>query len=207
MNAARYYVALMLLVFAPGSMLLWFLIHPFVRFWRRVGVRTLMVFCTVFATGLGLLIFAIRRRLLTVDYRTNPWLVALAILLFAVGAVLGKIVSRQLKPRVLVGLPEVAPQKYASRLLTEGAYAYVRHPRYVQILISIAALALFANYLATYLFLAGTLLWMLAVAPLEEEELRHRFGAAYEEYCARVPRFIPRLRRKAPAGAKKAADN
>jgi protein-S-isoprenylcysteine O-methyltransferase Ste14 len=27
---------------------------------------------------------------------------------------------------------------------------------------------------------------------LEERELRARFGAAYEAYCRRVPRFLPR---------------
>jgi len=29
---------------------------------------------------------------------------------------------------------------------------------------------------------------------MEERELRERYGAEYEAYCARVPRFIPRLR-------------
>jgi protein-S-isoprenylcysteine O-methyltransferase Ste14 len=27
---------------------------------------------------------------------------------------------------------------------------------------------------------------------LEERELRDRFGAEYEEYCRRVPRYIPK---------------
>jgi protein-S-isoprenylcysteine O-methyltransferase Ste14 len=29
--------------------------------------------------------------------------------------------------------------------------------------------------------------------PLEERELRERFGEAYLRYCARVPRLLPRL--------------
>jgi len=29
---------------------------------------------------------------------------------------------------------------------------------------------------------------------LEERELRERFGAEYDAYCRRVPRFLPRLR-------------
>jgi protein-S-isoprenylcysteine O-methyltransferase Ste14 len=30
------------------------------------------------------------------------------------------------------------------------------------------------------------------VVLLEEPELRERFGAEYEEYCGRVPRYIPK---------------
>jgi len=29
----------------------------------------------------------------------------------------------------------------------------------------------------------------------EEPTLRKKFGAAYDDYCQRVPRWIPRLRR------------
>jgi len=34
----------------------------------------------------------------------------------------------------------------------------------------------------------------LEVPMLEERELRERFGAKYDAYCRRVPRFLPRLR-------------
>jgi protein-S-isoprenylcysteine O-methyltransferase Ste14 len=35
----------------------------------------------------------------------------------------------------------------------------------------------------------------LAVVQIEEPELRKRFGASYEDYCRKVPRWLPRLRR------------
>jgi protein-S-isoprenylcysteine O-methyltransferase Ste14 len=37
---------------------------------------------------------------------------------------------------------------------------------------------------------------MLFVLVYEEPVLRTKFGAEYEEYCRRVPRWIPRFRDK-----------
>ena len=34
----------------------------------------------------------------------------------------------------------------------------------------------------------------LFVLLYEEPTLRHKFGAAYENYCAAVPRWLPRIR-------------
>ncbi len=36
-----------------------------------------------------------------------------------------------------------------------------------------------------------------AVVRIEEPELRERFGASYESYCQRVPRWVPRFGRSA----------
>jgi protein-S-isoprenylcysteine O-methyltransferase Ste14 len=33
--------------------------------------------------------------------------------------------------------------------------------------------------------------------------LRQRFGAAYEEYCRRVPRFVPKARRRDDEASKR----
>ena len=38
----------------------------------------------------------------------------------------------------------------------------------------------------------------VVVVRVEEPELQTRMGASYREYCARVPRWLPRLRRPAP---------
>ncbi len=39
MDKVRFYLALLLLAVVPPSVLYWFSIHPFSRFWRRLGVR------------------------------------------------------------------------------------------------------------------------------------------------------------------------
>ena len=46
MDRVRYYLALLILALVPPTILFWFSIHPFIRFWRRLGTRlTLVVHC------------------------------------------------------------------------------------------------------------------------------------------------------------------
>ena len=80
------------------------------------------------------------------------------------------------------------------RLVLEGPYRYVRNPLYDTD---------FALILGTGLLARSWFLILLAVLyaaqlalqlPLEERELRARFGRPYRRYCQLVPRFIPRRR-------------
>jgi protein-S-isoprenylcysteine O-methyltransferase Ste14 len=57
----------------------------------------------------------------------------------------------------------------------------------------VLACALFTNYLAAYVLFAVSLVLVRIIIWMEEKELRARFGEEYEDYCARVPRLIPRL--------------
>ncbi len=76
----------------------------------------------------------------------------------------------------------------------------MRHPRYLEIGFILAAIALFVNYLAVYILLAAYIPVIYLVVLFEERELRGRFGDAYESYCRKVPRFIPKLRHLGGAG-------
>ena len=51
---------------------------------------------------------------------------------------------------------------------------------------------LFANYLESYVVVVLYLSLIYLVVRLEEKELRQWFGADYEDYCRRVPRFMPK---------------
>ena len=42
-----------------------------------------------------------------------------------------------------------------------------------------------------------TVVMYLMVTPIEERELREQYGSEYESYAQAVPRFVPRLRKKA----------
>ena len=195
MNSIRYFLALLLVISLPAMLLFWLLIHPFIHAWRRLGpawtysiVGTLLVLLTV-----GL--FLIRTPLLAVDFGTRYPLLAVGIGCLAIAVGLRRSLHQvHLTNRVLVGLPELAPERYPQGLITTGLYARLRHPRYVQVALALLGYALIANYLAGYLVFAAWLILMYPLVVLEERELRQRFGEAYDAYCRQVPRFIPRLR-------------
>lgn len=83
---------------------------------------------------------------------------------------------------------------YAEDLVTDGLFAHCRNPLYDGNLLILLGLGLAANSLV---FLAVGLPFFLlayrAIVAAEEHFLRQKFGAAYDDYCRHVPRFLPRL--------------
>lgn len=80
------------------------------------------------------------------------------------------------------------------QLVMSGPYAIVRHPMYVGLTC--------AAWGALLIYFTWTSLYFACFAPLlafrasrEEQALSAEFGEQWQEYCKRVPAFIPRLRR------------
>ncbi len=193
MDAFRYWLALVMTVSLPPALLLWVVIHPLVGFWRRVGpAGTYACVLTLFALAIAGLV-AVREPLLAVDFGTRWPLVAVGAGLVVFASWLRLRIQRVFPTATLAGLPELAPDRHAQRLVTEGPFAVVRHPRYMQFMVALLGFSFIANHLALYgvfaLWLPGV--WLIAV--LEERELHDRFGAEYAAYCRRVPRFLPRF--------------
>ena len=101
---------------------------------------------------------------------------------------------KQLSISTLVGIPELSQQP-KGRLLREGIYGMVRHPRYLSAGIGIIVNALIVNHVGLYILILLALPPGYLMLVLEERELIDRFGDAYLEYKRDVPRLIPRLRR------------
>lgn len=194
LDALRYYVALIVVVTTPGALLFWFPIHPLANFWRRAGYRWAYVAGFGVYTFTCVLAWMWRRPLLAIEFGANTYVMGAGVALIVTTAAMRRSWSRQLSIRTLFGLPEVAPDRYPGRLLTEGAYARVRHPRYLQILVGLLGYALLSNYLAAYVVWAFVAIATALLIPLEERELAARFGADYEEYRRRVPALMPRLK-------------
>ena len=76
-------------------------------------------------------------------------------------------------------------------VITDGPYRFVRHPRYAGLMVLQFAFALAMGSILAWGFAIGWILVNMRRVRLEEVHLRKLFGAAYERYCSRTPRFIP----------------
>jgi protein-S-isoprenylcysteine O-methyltransferase Ste14 len=86
-------------------------------------------------------------------------------------------------------------QLAAPKLVCEGFYAHSRNPMYVGNFLLLGGLAIIYHSPLVYLVVLPLyLLSIVAIIEAEEEFLRGKFGAEYEDYCRRVNRFLPSLR-------------
>jgi protein-S-isoprenylcysteine O-methyltransferase Ste14 len=84
-------------------------------------------------------------------------------------------------------------------LVVSGLYRYVRNPIYAGVLLILLGHFLWLGTWGLLLYaLSAFLLTHLFVILYEEPSLRSRFGTPYEDYLARVPRWIPRFKLPAP---------
>lgn len=175
----------------PAALLFWFLIHPFAAFWRRLGPWLTYTIVAAICLAVVYAIWSAREPLMRAHYGYHPATIVVGGLLYVGGAIWDRRVLKKLTFPGLAGLPEIS-LKRPSKLLTDGPYAIVRHPRYLGALVGVTGFAVIVNYLWLYVMLAACVPvgWLMVL--LEERELRRRFGREYEEYAARVPRFLPR---------------
>ncbi len=80
-------------------------------------------------------------------------------------------------------------------LAREGPYAYVRHPQYLGFIIIMFGFLLQWPTLVTLVMFPILTTVYVRLARREERTVRAEFGTVWDEYAARTPRFIPRLRR------------
>lgn len=196
MDKARYILALIMIASFPPAVGWWYLTHPFVSFWRRRGRPLFYVVLAVTSLAVMAGVYAIREPLLAVEYGTNPALWPLAALVYGLSIYIEVRCRKHLKLKILVGVPELAPDGQGGHLITEGIYGRIRHPRYVAVWLGTMAFALFTNYLAVYVLALALLPALYLVVVLEERELSERFGEKYLRYSKQVPRFIPRRGRR-----------
>jgi len=79
-------------------------------------------------------------------------------------------------------------------LIDAGPYSITRNPLYVFSVIGAAGVGAQLGS-AVIALIAGILVWAVFYILIfsEERHLREQFGVSYEEYVARVPRFLPRF--------------
>lgn len=89
-----------------------------------------------------------------------------------------------------------APIDAPKKLVVRGLYRYARNPMYVGVLAVILGWALLFRALSLLpyaMLVAGC--FQAFIVLYEELHLRAEFGREYDEYCSRVGRWLPRLKR------------
>jgi protein-S-isoprenylcysteine O-methyltransferase Ste14 len=168
----------------------WFLVHPFVDYWRARAYspfRVLLPLWILMWIVLGAVTWNWRLRPL---YTTSwAWLAAVPLFLLALSIYARA--GREFDARTLVGLTELRSGDHKQALITSGLHARVRHPIYLAHLVSLSAWTLGSGLLVNY-----TLLFLAIVAGgvmirLEEREMEQRFGQSFIAYKQRVPAILP----------------
>ena len=79
------------------------------------------------------------------------------------------------------------------RFVAVGPYRHVRNPMYLSAIATFCGFGLYTRSLAVLIFAAAWFVLIhVFVLAIEEPGLRRRFGETYDEYCRRVPRWMPR---------------
>ena len=187
MTVPAWLAALVLFLQLPIP-LYWFVLHPLRVFWRRYprAVYAAGLSCSWLPVTIALV--ALHRKLFADQWPSAIRLVPGLALIVVEAWVFGR-VRRNLGTARLVGKTEL---EGAGEIERGGIYSRIRHPRYLASFLAILGACLLAGTHILYLVAALWLALMAVIIALEEREMRHRFGAAYRDYCRKVPRFFPK---------------
>ena len=188
----RYVMAALLMLTVPPGIVYWFIVHPFIGFWRRRGAKVTFWFLGFFMVGSAVALFPFRDALLGRDLGASPWRIALAVPILVAALLISRQRKKHLTFQILAGTPELTGE--GPGLLREGIYGRIRHPRYVEFSFACVGWSLLCDYSGLYIMTALALVGLYAIVLIEERELRERFGQAYVDYSAQVPRFVPKFR-------------
>ena len=165
---------------------------PPIRFPFWPFVKTILFACTFMALTLYWLpLQFIREAHARLDL-SHPDAIQLAgLLLLALGLV---IAGACVFDFAIVGRGTPAPFDPPKFLVKNLLYRHVRNPMYIGAILISGSQALLYKPVITGLLVYALGFWLCAhlfVLLYEEPHLRKVFGAEYEEYCRRVPRWFP----------------
>ena len=193
MDRFRYLFGVWNVIILPVGLLFWFVIHLWALRWRRLGSITYLIILPPLV-ALGAVLFRFREWLIGGDLGMSQILVSIALILYAVMGWLEIKTWRQLSIHIAAGIPELSRTAQGrGRLLRDGAYRIVRHPRYLSAGIGVIANALVINHIGMYVMILVVFPPGFVMLMFEEQELVERFGDEYRQYQREVPKIIPRF--------------
>ena len=157
---------------------------------RRFGNWNYAIVCNVYALTAIVTFTLLPELILLRTTAQQPWnMIGVVILL--VGCMIAVIAGKTLTLKTLISLPQIHPERYHQKLITNGLYGIMRHPRYIGYWLMALGFAITTGLTFMWIFFAWLVTGLVLLARLEEREMRKRFGTAYTSYMKRVPAFIP----------------
>ena len=159
---------------------------------RWVVAKTLVQIVVVWGLILGVIpyLIAVVEDKAGITRLHFPYQKPIAALLFVAISSLG-VWAAMVMSRTGAGTP--LPLDHAKKLVIRGPYAYVRNPMAVSgIGQGLTVALLLGSGLTAIYALTGSLIWQLVFRPLEEDDMRARFGRDYDRYADRVRCWLPR---------------
>jgi protein-S-isoprenylcysteine O-methyltransferase Ste14 len=188
-------IALLTIIVWPVIPLFWIPVHGLSVFFKRIGGLTYIMPALIWPP-LAYFIYLNRGFLLHYRIDLHPVIRIAGTVILIGGTMLQIWTGRLLSLLGLMGLPEVSP-KAKGRLVTGGAFSFVRHPTYLaHTLIFGGAFLLSGVIAAGGVALLDFVVINAVIIPLEEKELLVRFGEEFVQYKKRVPRYFPVCRKK-----------
>ncbi|HMD76287.1 MAG TPA: isoprenylcysteine carboxylmethyltransferase family protein [Terracidiphilus sp.] len=89
---------------------------------------------------------------------------------------------------------------HSESLVADGPYRYVRNPLYLGNILLAAGMGTMASSVGFFFILIGMTLVVYRLILREEAGLGESQGAGFLRYCEAVPRLLPSLRPRVPAG-------
>jgi protein-S-isoprenylcysteine O-methyltransferase Ste14 len=84
---------------------------------------------------------------------------------------------------------------YAEELVTSGIFSHCRNPLYVGNILMLLGVGILSNSLLYVAIVMPLYLFIYqAIVRAEENFLRNKFGATFDQYCSRVNRWVPSLK-------------
>ncbi len=160
----------------------------------RNGLKTMVQIVSFWSIFLGIIPFLILQSIGKGINFTEDWtVIVLSISLLILFSVLGLFSAFHM---VKNGSGTPLPLDATKTLVTTGPYSVVRNPMAVAGFGQIISISIYFSSIEilVYAFI-GALGWNYIVRPIEENDLKQKFGRPYEEYCKTVKCWVPGIKK------------
>jgi protein-S-isoprenylcysteine O-methyltransferase Ste14 len=186
-----------IVVFYPGVLVFWLLIHSNIERLRPWGTRAYWIAAFAWIMTAGPVIY-FRREIFSVRWTSSDpvdaIVVIIGVLAFAIASATLSQAFQRIPLKTLLGFPEIDPTHNKQTVLSAGIYSKTRNPVYFGHWLLVFSSAAVSGFAANWVLFALDSVILPLLIYAEERELLSRYGYDFQDYMRRVPRFFPRLR-------------